>query len=116
MSPGSQPSMNAPSEASSSRPRSTEDGAGAMPAAAAVVVELPAERYPEWDAYVTAAPEATFFHRIGWMRAVRDVYGHRPRYFAARDPESGRICGILPLVAVSGPLTGRALVSIPYAV
>jgi FemAB-related protein (PEP-CTERM system-associated) len=70
----------------------------------------------EWDDYVARSPEATFFHRAGWMRVVREVYGHRPRYLVARDVESGRICGVLPLGAVSGPLTGRALISVPYAV
>ena len=50
------------------------------------------------------------------MRAVRDIYGHRPRYFVAREAGSGRLRGVLPLFAVSGPLTGRALVSVPYAV
>ncbi len=80
------------------------------------IEELAADRHAEWDAYVGAAPGATFFHRAGWMRAVRDIYGHRPRYFVAREPGSGKVRGVLPLFSVSGPLTGRALVSIPYAV
>jgi FemAB-related protein (PEP-CTERM system-associated) len=78
--------------------------------------ELAADAHGDWDTYIANAPGATFFHRAGWMRAIRDVYGHRPCYFVAREPGSGRICGVLPLFAVSGPLTGRALISIPYAV
>ncbi len=80
------------------------------------VEELAADRHEDWDAYIANAQGATFFHRAGWMRAIRDVYGHRPYYFVARAPGSGEICGVLPLFAVSGPLTGRALISIPYAV
>ena len=85
-------------------------------AAGVTIEELAPGRHGEWDAYVADAPEATFFHRAGWMRVVRDLYGHRPHYFVAREAGSGRIRGILPLFAVSGPLTGRALISIPYAV
>ncbi|AGA29605.1 FemAB family XrtA/PEP-CTERM system-associated protein [Singulisphaera acidiphila] len=80
------------------------------------VEELAADRHGEWDAYIAEAPNATFFHRSGWMRAVRDLYGHRARYYVARESGSDRVCGVLPLFAVSGPLTGRALISIPYAV
>lgn len=80
------------------------------------VEELTADRHREWDDYIAQAPKATFFHRAGWMRAIREIYGHRARYYVAHQPGSDRVCGVLPLFAVSGPLTGRALISIPYAV
>lgn len=85
-------------------------------APAVEIVELSASGHGEWDDYVADAAGATFFHRTGWMRAVRDVYGHRPHYLAARERGSGRLRGVLPLFAVSGPLTGRAMISVPYAV
>src|SRR4051812_8413377 len=75
---------------------------------------LAADRHEEWDAYVMASPPATFFHKTAWMRAVRDHYGHEPCYLLAR--ERGRIRGVMPLFLVSGPMTGRALISTPYAV
>jgi len=87
------------------------------PANTPVVVEAFAdERSAEWDAFVLASSSTTFFHRSGWMRLVRQTYGHRPHYFVARDVASGRLRGVLPLFDCNGPLTGRALVSIPYAV
>lgn len=98
------------------QPRSAEAGIGPGLAGTVVVDELPADRSAAWDAYVLAASEATFFHRIGWMRVVREVYGHQPRYLVAREPASERIRGVMPLFAVSGPFTGRALISVPYAV
>ena len=48
------------------------------------------DRHDEWDAYVNASPGATFFHQAGWMRAVRDIYGHSPRYLLAREPEAAQ--------------------------
>jgi FemAB-related protein (PEP-CTERM system-associated) len=99
------------------RPSPQDEASEDHPATESVVLEeLAADRHDEWDAYVAASPGATFFHQAGWMRAVRDVYGHRPRYLLAREPGSGRVLGVLPLFAVSGPLTGRALISVPYAV
>jgi FemAB-related protein (PEP-CTERM system-associated) len=80
------------------------------------VEELPAELPDAWDAYILAASDATFFHRIGWMRVVREVYGHQPIYLVARMRDSQRICGVLPMFDVWGPFTGRALISVPYAV
>lgn len=80
------------------------------------VDELPSGNWTEWDAYLSAAPRATFFHQSGWMRVVRKVYRHQPRCLVARESPSGRIRGVLPLFTVSGPLTGRALISIPYSV
>jgi FemAB-related protein (PEP-CTERM system-associated) len=34
----------------------------------------------------------------------------------ARDGKSGSVLGVLPLFEVNGPFTGRALISVPYAV
>jgi FemAB-related protein (PEP-CTERM system-associated) len=80
------------------------------------VEELTGGREAEWDAWVADAPGATFFHRTAWLRAVYDVYGHKPVHLVARNVLTRRIRGVLPLFAVNGPLTGRGLVSIPYAV
>ncbi len=69
-----------------------------------------------WHDYVAQSPDATVFHELGWMAAVRDVYRHRPHYLVARDSDSTRLSGILPLFEVRGPFTGHALISTPYAV
>jgi FemAB-related protein (PEP-CTERM system-associated) len=67
-----------------------------------------------WDAFVLAHPQATFFHRSGWMRVIRRVFGH-PCYFlyAERD---GQIEGVLPLAEVKSRLFGHAVTSLPFAV
>jgi len=30
-----------------------------------------------WDRYVRAAPDATFFHQLGWRWLVERCFGHR---------------------------------------
>jgi FemAB-related protein (PEP-CTERM system-associated) len=67
-----------------------------------------------WDAFVTACPDATFFHRAGWQRILRDVFRHDTHFlYAVAD---GRIEGVLPLAQVKTLLFGHALVSLPFAV
>lgn len=68
----------------------------------------------EWDRFVEACPEATFFHRIGWRRVLGEVFGHRTHYLAAKV--DGEICGVLPLVEKKSFLFGRALISTPFCV
>ncbi|WP_326540106.1 FemAB family XrtA/PEP-CTERM system-associated protein [Pseudorhodoferax sp.] len=67
-----------------------------------------------WDAYVLAAPKATFFHRAGWQRILRDVFRHQPYFLKAE--RAGRIVGVLPLAHVRSVLFGSALTSLPFAV
>lgn len=67
-----------------------------------------------WDAYVLAAPQATFFHRAGWQQVLHDAFRHDTHYLRAmRD---GRIVGVLPLAHVKSWLFGSALTSLPFAV
>jgi len=67
-----------------------------------------------WDAYVMAAPAATFFHRAGWQRVLRDVFRHDTHFLKA--VRGGRIVGVLPLAHVRSFLFGSALTSLPFAV
>lgn len=67
-----------------------------------------------WDAFVFAHPQATFFHRSGWLRVIERVFGHRGFFlYAERD---GVIEGVLPLAEVKSRLFGHALTSLPFAV
>ena len=61
----------------------------------------------DWDAFVMACPEATFFHRAGWQRLMREVFRHDTYFLAART--AGRITGVLPLAHVRSRLFGNAL-------
>ena len=67
-----------------------------------------------WDAFVDAAPAATFFHRSGWVEVIDRAFGHRTHYLYAE--EDGAITGVLPLVELRSVLFGHALVSTPFCV
>ena len=51
-----------------------------------------------WDAFVQACPQASFFHRAGWARALDRVF-HHPLYLLYAE-RAGRIEGVLPLASL----------------
>ena len=69
---------------------------------------------PQWDEFVAACPDATFFHLARWRNIYEGVFRHRTHYLMAR--RAGQIVGVLPLVHVRSHLFGNALVSLPFAV
>ena len=81
------------------------------------VQRLPAEdtaTHARWDAFVFACPEASFFHRAGWQRVLRETMRHDTHFlYAERD---GRIEGVLPLAHVRSVLFGNSLVGLPFTV
>lgn len=78
------------------------------------VVPLQESRETEWDRFVLAHPKGSFFHQLGWKRVMEKTYGYEPRYFCATRGE--RITGIAPAILVSSWITGRRLLSLPFAV
>jgi len=66
-----------------------------------------------WDDYVSAHPKATPYHRVGWIWAVAEAYGHQVYGLTARDRD-GTLVGLLPLCLVKAPLTRGTLTSLPY--
>ncbi len=67
----------------------------------------------QWSTFVDECDEGTLFHGLGWKRAVERSFGHRSHYLLAR--RAGRIAGVLPLFEIASVLTGRFLISVPYA-
>ncbi len=67
-----------------------------------------------WEDFAAAAPAATFFHGLGWRRAVERGLGHRCPYRCAWRGD--RLAGILPLVHVRSRLFGSALISTGFGV
>jgi len=67
-----------------------------------------------WDAFVFASPQATFFHRAGWLRMVEDVFRHQGFFLYAE--RAGEIVGVLPLGQVKSRLFGHSLVALPFTV
>jgi len=84
-----------------------------LPGTSPTRVDPPATR-EQWDAFVDAAPDATFFHRAAWMQLLEHVFGFRAHPLTAwRD---GRIVGVLPLCEVRPPFGKPRLLSLPFAV
>lgn len=74
---------------------------------------LDASREPQYAEYVARHDAATFFHELGWKRAVERAFGHESWYLLAEH--TGRLVGVLPLFQVNSLLAGRLLTSVPYA-
>jgi len=70
--------------------------------------------HARWDAFVMAAPTATFCHRAGWRNVIERAFGHRTHFaYAERD---GAVTGVLPLTEIRSRLFGHSLVSSAFAV
>jgi FemAB-related protein (PEP-CTERM system-associated) len=67
-----------------------------------------------WDAYVDQCPQATFFHRAGWQRVLRQAFGHRTWFYYVE--RAGVIEGVLPLGEVRSRVFGHWLGALPFCV
>lgn len=66
-----------------------------------------------WEAFVRAAPDASFCHLAGWGRIIEDVLGREYIPLVAVTPD-GEWRGVMPLVRVRSRLLSHALISMPY--
>jgi FemAB-related protein (PEP-CTERM system-associated) len=83
------------------------------PANVCVAKHLERGAEARWDAFVAAAPQATFFHRAAW-RDIIEALRHRSHYLYAE--REGGITGVLPLAEIRSRLFGHALISTPFCV
>ena len=66
------------------------------------------------EAFVRGHPQATVFHRPGWLLATADGTGNRAHALVAE--RGGELTGYLPLTEIHSPLFGRMLASSGFAV
>src|SRR5262249_30083332 len=78
------------------------------------IVEYSHEMRPQWDSFVMQHQQGTLFHLTVWQRIIARAFAYKPLYLAAVD--EGEIRGVLPLFLGANPLTGRTLISTPFAV
>ena len=74
---------------------------------------LPADS-ANWDAFVFACPQATFFHRAGWKEIIERAFGHTTYFLLAE--ENGAVKGVLPMAEINSRLFGHSLSSLPFCV
>ncbi|MEO1037408.1 MAG: FemAB family XrtA/PEP-CTERM system-associated protein [Pseudomonadota bacterium] len=76
------------------------------------VQELAAQDVADWDRWVDAHDNATFYHLAGWRDVISQCFGRKSHYLVAKRAE--HIVGVLPLVRLKSLLFGDFLVSMPY--
>jgi FemAB-related protein (PEP-CTERM system-associated) len=70
--------------------------------------------FAAWDKYVRSHPHGSLYHLSTWQRLIGDVFHHRPMHLTARETDTNKIAGVLPLFLVQSRLFGRMLVSTPH--
>jgi len=68
---------------------------------------------PDWDRLVLSHPGFNFFHRTGWAKVLCQTYGHKPLYL--HFYQADELVGLLPVMEVVSPFTGRRGVSMPFS-
>ncbi len=68
----------------------------------------------QWVDYTSSRADATLFHDLRWLDAVRSAYGYRAHNLIAR--RAGAVCGVLPLTLIDSLLLGRSLISTAFAI
>jgi len=71
------------------------------------------QKYGDWNDRLPATVGSLFFHTANWARVLEETYRYKPLYFIE---ESGtRPTGLMPVMEVNSPLTGRRGVSLPFS-
>ncbi|HEV2400287.1 MAG TPA: GNAT family N-acetyltransferase [Candidatus Sulfotelmatobacter sp.] len=69
---------------------------------------------PRWKALIDWHPDASIFHRVEWLQALKSCYGYTPFALTTSAPGSPLMDG-LPVCEIKSPLTGRRFVSVPFS-
>jgi CelD/BcsL family acetyltransferase involved in cellulose biosynthesis len=69
---------------------------------------------PRWDHLVASHPQASVFHRTGWLRALAKTYGYRPVVVTSAPPGQKLSDGIA-FCEIRSWITGSRLVSLPFS-
>lgn len=67
-----------------------------------------------WNEFAQKHPQATAFHQLGWIEALRRTYGYEPLVLTTAAPGELLRNGLL-VCKVSSWMTGTRLVSLPFA-
>lgn len=69
---------------------------------------------PRWKSLLAWHPDASIFHRVEWLQALKSSYGYTPFALTTSPPGSPLMDG-LPVCEIRSPLTGRRFVSVPFS-
>ena len=69
---------------------------------------------PRWKAFIEWHPEASLFHTVGWLQALKSCYGYTPVAVTTSAPGVPLQDG-LTFCEIRSALTGDRLVSLPFS-
>jgi hypothetical protein len=72
-------------------------------------------REAAWDEFVATHPNGWISLSTGWKRVLEESFPHVKGYFLAMTDERGALQAGIGLYSVASRLTGRRLVSVPFA-
>jgi hypothetical protein len=76
--------------------------------------QVDATKDMRWAELVERHPQASVFHTVAWLEALRRTYGYEPVVFTTSPPTSELKNGLV-FCRVKSWLTGRRLVSLPFS-
>ena len=99
-------------------PSIQEDGLPALhrhtPGGAKLVFEIDPLHDPRWKAFVASHPDASVFHQVEWLEALKSCYGYMPTALTLTPPQSPLENGLV-YCRVQSKLTGTRIVSLPFS-
>ena len=78
------------------------------------VFEIDPLRDPRWKAFIEWHPNASIFHRVEWLQALKSCYGYTPVALTFSPAGSPLENGLL-FCEVKSSLTGNRVVSLPFS-
>ena len=78
------------------------------------VYEIDPIRDSRWLEFVSDHPDSSVFHSPNWLRALQATYSYRP-YAISTSPPGARLKNGILFCQVESWLTGKRLVSVPFA-
>lgn len=78
------------------------------------VYEIDPTTDERWDDLLQSHPQASIFHTLGWLQALRKTYGYTPVAFTTSPPGSVLTNGI-PFCKVTGFFGKQRLISLPFS-
>jgi len=69
---------------------------------------------PRWVRFLESCSQASIFHRVGWLEALRRTYGYTPVVFTTSPPQRELRNGFL-CCEISTWFSPRRLVSVPFS-
>ena len=78
------------------------------------VYELNPLEDPRWPRLIQRHPEASIFHSVGWLEALRRTYGYKPVAYTTTPPGHELTDGIV-FCGIKSWLSGCRLVSLPFS-